>query len=191
MESTIKQVPSTEDKVRHLFYIRIARHKLRPNECSDRFLKNFQFYEPRKWLAKQISKLWIDIFKLYGWKEIEFGVKNRQLDLFSEERKAIDGVVRRKASIIEVKNNWKTCNFDEKQSKFKTLKEHKIKYPDYEIIYGCINDFQERDYINKDGVRVLTSDNFLKYMLGDNWIIINNLLIELLRDYIIKNKLAA
>ena len=88
------------------------------------------------------------------------------------------------AAAVEVCNTWKTLNYDCKQSKFKTLKEFKMNNPQYEVVFGCINDFKERDYYNKDGIRILTGNPFLEYALGKDYRKIESILQDLMRRYL-------
>ena len=69
---------------------------------------------------------------------------------------------------IELKNNWKSDNISSKKYNFHHLCKFKQEHPNFEVIYGCVNDIRSKDYVNKDGVRVLTSDSFLNYIFGEN-----------------------
>ena len=147
----------------------------KPTKPADRLLRSFIFNEYRLTLAKQISLIWLDIFQLYGFQKTSPKQHPRQINLFHDK------------IAVQVQNNWKTSNFDSKQSKFKTLKEFKLKHPNYEVIYGCINDFQDRDFYNKDNVRILTGDLFLQYMLGNDWKMIVTYLKQEVGKFIIEN----
>ena len=141
---------------------------------NDRLLKGVEFHESKLFIATRISRIWYDIFELYGWEVTRDKVHPRQINMFHSKE----------LIAVEVCNNWKTLNFDAKQSKFKTLKEFKINNPDYEVVYGCINDFKGRDYYNKDDVRVLTDDRFLEFVLGKDWKIIESILKDLMIHYL-------
>ncbi len=118
----------------------------------------------------RIGYLWEEIFMLYGYEKIT------KLDLIHREKKIA----------IELKNNWTSDNFSGKKFKFSCLKQYKQEHPDYEVIYGCINDIQSRDYINKDDVRVLTSDNLLNYIFGKDKDYIIETLRKLIKEYLEK-----
>ena len=162
------------EKFEEVFNRHIGSKSVPISYSNDRLLQGRTFYEQKLWLALRISRVWNDIFSLYGWKRTEGKEKSRQINFFHREASAA----------VEVQNNWKTLNYDAKQSKFKTLKEFKEKNPEYEVVFGCINDFKERDYYNKHGVRVLTGDAFLQYMLGEDWKRIEACLRELLNQYL-------
>ena len=175
MEARINEARINEARVNEIFKRHINK-KPPVQYSSDRLLKDFEFYESKHFIAARIFKIWNDIFELYGWEVTRNrqGRQARQINLFH----------RQKLIAVEVQNNWKTLNYDCKQSKFKTLKEYKIYHPNYEVIFGCINDFKERNYYNKDKVRVLTGDLFLEYMLGKDWKIIESILKDLMHGYI-------
>lgn len=154
----------------------------KPSPSADRLLRGsngtpYSFTDIRRILARQIGLLWLDVFEGRGWQRATPGESPRQINLFGRSP-----LTPGRSAAVEVQNNWKTSNFDMKQSKFKTLKEYKAAHPETEVIYGCINDFKDRDYINRNGVRVLTGDLFLEYMLGSHWKEVE----ELLRNEIAK-----
>ena len=156
---------------------RLKPEMFEPVQPQDRLLKGFTFNEIRLKLAKQIGLIWLDIFELYGWRRSTPKVHPRQINMFHTS----------KPIALEVHNNWKTSNFDAKQSKFKTLKDFKLDHPNFTVIYGCINDFKNRDYLNRDYIRVLTNDRFLEYMLGNDWMKVERYLKDYITDFLFKN----
>ena len=140
---------------------------------NDRLLRGIEFHESKLYIATRITRIWNDIFELYGWEITKEKRSARQVNMIHPYRLVA----------AEVCNNWKTLNYDCKQSKFKTLKEYKINNPSYEVIFGCINDFKDRDYYNRDNVRTLTGDLFLEFAIGSDYTKIVELLKKLMRTY--------
>lgn len=151
---------------------------------SDRLLTGLIFpseTQNRLHLARQIGRIWLDVFELFGWTLIKGNSAPRQVSLVGTRDSRV---------AIIVQNNWKTSNFDSKQSKFKTLKDYKRLNPETHVIFGCINDFKIRDYYNCDDIHVLTSDAFLDYMLGSNWRSVVETLREGVGKFVLENNLA-
>ena len=145
----------------------------------DRLLSGLVFpSQNRLILACQIGKIWIDVFQLFGWRKPDTKTP-RQVSLIAP------------GAAVVVQNNWKTSNFDSKQSKFKTLKDFKCNFPETEVVYGCINDFKVRDYYNRNDIHILTSNAFLEYMLGSsNWQFVIDTLREEIRRFVLENNFA-
>jgi len=130
---------------------------------------NFSCVHKHVIFKMRIGKLWEEVILLYGFEKLETG-----LDLIHHERKIV----------IELKNSWKSDNFSGKQYKFYTLRNYKRDHPEYEVIYGCINDYIIRDYVNKDGVRILTSDAFLGFIFGNQSEFVVNSLRSMISVYL-------
>src|SRR5438093_11043356 len=118
----------------------------------------------------RIGQMWEIVFTLFGFQKLPTG-----LDVINYDRKII----------IELKNNWKTDNYSGKKFKFAALRNYKRDHPDFEVIYGCVNDFKIRDYINTDGVRVLTGHALLRHILAKDMEFVVETLQSLISDYII------
>ena len=101
------------------------------------------------------------------------------LDILSVERKLV----------IELKNRTTTDNASSKKSNLDKLAKFKRQYPDYECIYGCVNDDTEEKTmtgeittIMHDGVelRKYTGMKLLNHIFGENTKTIIDLVRELL-----------
>ena len=83
--------------------------------------------------------------------------EKRKLYIWNKEKKIA----------IEFKNNWKSANFNSKQSMFKTLNEFTINHADWEVVYGRFDDFKDADYYYKDNIRILIRID-LDFIFGED-----------------------
>ena len=76
---------------------------------------------------------------------------------FTHNKVGFDLINKEKNIYIELKTNFNTDNYDSKNSKFQKLTEHKIKNPDHEVIYACLNDNRVNGsvgYFHTNGFRI-------------------------------------
>ena len=108
-------------------------------------LEGIEFFDP-KILSIGLSRIYHDIFTQHSWKHIGHGK-------FRHVHKDI---------VVEVHNKYNTLNSREKYESLKSLRHLNSKVK----IYGCIYEKEPRDEM-EGGIRVITGDPFLRFMLGD------------------------
>ena len=112
---------------------------------NNAMLEGVEFFDP-KVLSIRLSRVYHDIFSQHDWIHLGYG-------RFRHAYKDI---------IAEVHNKYNILNSTEKSDNLKSLRRLK----NQERVYGCIYDKEQRD-IDVEGVRLITGDLFLRYMLGD------------------------
>ena len=112
---------------------------------NNAMLDGIAFFDP-KVMSIRLSRIYHDIFSLHDWIHMGHG-------RFWHAYKDI---------VVEVHNKYNTLNSKDKSENLKCLRRLKNR----ERVFGCISDKQQRD-IDVDGVRLITGDLFLRYMLGN------------------------
>lgn len=116
---------------------------LTPRKFNDPLFDMVVCFDPT-YLAGRISRVWNEIFFLFGWNTIGNG-KHTKPGIY-----------------VEFHNTWSTlCNRD----KAKAIMELGRSVYDREVVFGAIVDKEPKDYHIETGVRILTGDHFLKFML--------------------------
>ena len=85
---------------------------------------------------------------------------------FTHNKVGFDLINYEKNIYIELKTNFNTDNYDSKNSKFQKLTEYKIKNPDHEVVYACLNDNRVNgsvDYFHTSGFRIITGFRAWEY----------------------------
>ena len=137
---------------------------------TDRLLEGQILFDSKIWVTRRISRLWFDIFNLHGWEQDQ---EFQRLVNFRDSKRKI---------AIEIQNNWKSNSHEAKNNKFMRLENFKQGNPEWTVIIAAINDMEEKDTVTRKGVRILTGDKCLEFMLGPGWKSIEQLLKNLMRS---------
>ena len=133
------------ESLEEIFNRHINSSILETKPINNAMLEGMEFFDP-KILSFGLSRIFHDIFSQRSWKYIGNGrVKHTHKNI-----------------IVEVHNKYNTLNSREKYESIKRLKQLDSKVK----IYGCIYEKEPRDEM-EGGVRVITGDLFLRFMLGD------------------------
>ena len=108
-------------------------------------LEGVEFFDP-KILSIRLSRVYHDIFSQHNWIHLGHG----------RFRHAHNNIV------VEVHNKYNTLNSRDKYESLKSLRRLNSKVK----VYGCIYEKVPRDEI-EDGIRVITGEPFLHFMIGN------------------------
>ena len=170
-KTTCKQIVPFKKLIEDLFRKHFIEDKT--EKCfksTDRLLEGQILYDSKVWVTRRISRLWFDIFNLYGWEQDQ---EFQRLVNFRDTKRKI---------AIEVQNNWKSNSYEAKNSKFMRLENFKKRNPEWTVIVAAINDVEEKNTVTRKGIHILTGDKCLEFMLGKDWRLTENLLKDLMRQ---------
>ena len=108
-------------------------------------LEGVEFFDP-KVVSIRLSRIYHDIFSQHDWIHMGNGrFRHAHND-----------------TVVEVHNKYNTLNSKDKYESLKSLR--RLRYQ--EKVYGCISAKEPKDE-KEDGIRVITGDPFLHFMIGN------------------------
>ena len=128
------------------------------------FLEVVQYtYTVMQHITHKIGYVWENVAQLFGFQKLDKG-----LDLIHLQRKII----------LEMKNNINTCNYDSKLNIMRKLKKWKNLYPDFMIVFGCLNDPKPKYYQDENGIFIITGIYFQEFLFEKEYQNIINIVYE-------------
>lgn len=133
-----------------------------------------------KQIQMKIGELWQRIIGIYG----------EYIDLKQGHHSGLDIINENKKIVIELKNRYNTDNASSRKSNYDKLAKFKQNNPNYECVYGIINDKTiqgEELTIIHNGVKLkkYSGNCFLNYIFGENKDIVLNIIRNCLNCYLL------
>jgi len=150
---------------------KIFEHKYNDDFINDILLDNF-FSKNKLFVekSKKIKQIQMKIGLIW---QIAIGNYDNFINLKIGDKTGLDILSNERKIIIELKNRYNTDNSSSKKTNYKKLMIYKKEHPDYDCIYGVINEknqigIDKKIKINDYEIRYLSGDKLLTFIFDKN-----------------------